>query len=116
MTTITASAANAECTPAERVTRSLLGYGIIAGPMYVLISLVHAVTRDGFDLRRHQWSLLANGSFGWIQIANFVLSDDDHRRGRWITVVLAHGPRLTVGSAPHRRLRGEPDRRRSVPG
>src|SRR5829696_9712621 len=74
MTTITAPAAAAECTPADRVTRSLLGYGIIAGPMYVLISLGQAVTRDGFDLRRHQWSLLANGSFGWIQIANFVLS------------------------------------------
>jgi hypothetical protein len=74
MTTITAPAANAQCTPAQRVTRSLLGYGIIAGPMYVLISITQALTRDGFDLRRHQWSLLANGSFGWIQTANFVLS------------------------------------------
>jgi hypothetical protein len=35
--------------------------------MYVLISLGQAVTRDGFDLVRHEWSLLANGSFGWIQ-------------------------------------------------
>ena len=39
MTTITAPAVNPQCTPAERITRSLLGYGIIAGPMYVLISL-----------------------------------------------------------------------------
>jgi hypothetical protein len=38
MTTITAPAVNPQCTPAERITRSLLGYGIIAGPMYVLIS------------------------------------------------------------------------------
>lgn len=74
MTTITATAVNPQCTPAERITRSLLGYGIIAGPMYVLISLGQAVTRDGFDLVRHEWSLLANGSFGWIQSANLVLS------------------------------------------
>ena len=32
------------------------------------------MTRDGFDLVRHEWSLLANGSFGWIQSANLVLS------------------------------------------
>ncbi|HKH56080.1 MAG TPA: DUF998 domain-containing protein, partial [Propionibacteriaceae bacterium] len=73
MTTITAPAIHPECNAHDRVTRSLLGYGIIAGPMYVLISLAQAVTRDGFDLTRHEWSLLANGSFGWIQCANFVL-------------------------------------------
>ena len=56
MTTITAPATNAECTPAERVTRSLLGYGIIAGPMYVLISLVQGVTRDGsMTLHKDLW-------------------------------------------------------------
>ncbi len=65
-------AVNPQCTPAERITRSFLGYGIIAGPMYVLISLGQTVTRDGFDLVRHEWSLLANGSFGWIQSANLV--------------------------------------------
>jgi hypothetical protein len=52
----------AGCTPAERVSRSLLEYGIIiAGPMHVLISLAQAVTRDGFDFARHERSLLANG-------------------------------------------------------
>jgi hypothetical membrane protein len=74
MTTITASAVRPDCTPAERVTRSLLGYGIIAGPMYVLVSLAQAVTRDGFDLRRHEWSLLANGEHGWIQSANLAIT------------------------------------------
>ena len=59
MNTITAPAVRAQCDRADRVTRSLLGYGIIAGPMYVLISLAQAVTRDGFDLARHEWSLLA---------------------------------------------------------
>jgi hypothetical protein len=60
------------CTPTDRVTRSLLGYGIVAGPAFVLVGLAQAVTRDGFDLTRHSWSLLANGALGWIQIANFL--------------------------------------------
>jgi uncharacterized protein DUF998 len=60
------------CTPTDRTTRSLLGYGIVAGPTYVLVGLAQAVTRDGFDLTRHAWSLLANGASGWIQIANFL--------------------------------------------
>jgi hypothetical membrane protein len=57
-----------------RVTKSLLGYGIIAGPFYVVVSLAQALTRDGFDLTRHAWSLLANGALGWIQLANFTLT------------------------------------------
>ncbi|WP_433203878.1 DUF998 domain-containing protein [Dactylosporangium sp. CS-047395] len=59
---------------ANRVTRSLLGYGVLAGPFYVVVSLAQALTRDGFELTRHSWSLLSNGSLGWIQIANFILS------------------------------------------
>jgi hypothetical protein len=62
------------CSPAARVTRSLLGYGVIAGPLYVAVSLAQALTRDGFDLSRHAWSLLANGDWGWIQIANFIVT------------------------------------------
>jgi Protein of unknown function (DUF998) len=57
-----------------RVTRSLLGYGVIAGPFYVVVSLAQALTRDGFDLTRHPWSLLANGELGWIQVANFTVT------------------------------------------
>jgi Protein of unknown function (DUF998) len=57
-----------------RVTRSLLGYGVIAGPFFVVVSLAQALTRDGFDLTRHAWSLLANGDLGWIQVANFTLT------------------------------------------
>src|SRR3989440_4575192 len=62
------------CTPPGRVTRSLLGYGVLAGPLYVTVSLAQALTRDGFDLTRHQWSLLSNGELGWIQVANFVVT------------------------------------------
>jgi hypothetical membrane protein len=64
----------ARCNPDDNLTRSLLGYGVIAGPVYVTVSLLQAVTRAGFDLGRHQWSLLANGAAGWIHVANFVVT------------------------------------------
>ena len=60
--------------PINRVTKSLLAYGVIAGPFFVVTALAQALTREGFDPARHEWSLLANGSLGWIQIANFILS------------------------------------------
>ena len=63
-----------QCSPAARVTRSLLGYGVIAGPLYVAVGLTQALTRDGFDPTRHAWSLLTNGQYGWIQVLNFVLT------------------------------------------
>jgi hypothetical protein len=56
------------------VTRSLLGWGVVAGPAYVFISVAQGLIREGFDFRRHQWSLLENGDHGWIQVANFVLT------------------------------------------
>ncbi|HEU4425371.1 MAG TPA: DUF998 domain-containing protein [Pilimelia sp.] len=61
------------CSPAARITRSLLGYGVIAGPVFVAVALSQALTRDGFDLGRHAWSLLANGHLGWIQVTNFIV-------------------------------------------
>lgn len=75
--TSTATASTARhhtCDPADRVTKSLLGCGVIAGPCYVLASLAQALTRPGFDLSRHEWSLLANGERGWIQVANLVVT------------------------------------------
>ncbi len=56
------------------VTRSLLGWGVVAGPFYVVTSVVQGLSRDGFDFTRHQWSLLENGELGWLQVANFVLT------------------------------------------
>lgn len=55
------------------VTRSLLGWGVVAGPFYVAVGLVLALTRPGFDLSRHQLSLLMLGDFGWAQTANLIL-------------------------------------------
>ena len=74
MSTTTTTTGTGTCSPAGRVTRSLLGYGVIAGPLYVVVSLAQALTRDGFDPGRHAWSLLANGDWGWIQIANFIVT------------------------------------------
>lgn len=59
---------------AAAVTRSLLGYGVLVGPFYLVIALVEAVVRDGFDLTRHSLSLLANGSWGWVHVALLVVS------------------------------------------
>ena len=56
------------------MTRSLLGYGVLAGPFYVILVLAQGLTRPGFDLTRHDASLLSNGNLGWIQITNFLLT------------------------------------------
>ncbi len=55
-------------------TRTLLMAGVIAGPLYVLLGLVQAMIRPGYDWTKHDLSLLSNGQLGWIQIANFVLT------------------------------------------
>lgn len=57
-----------------RITRSLLGWGVVAGACYLTTSVVQGLLREGFDLSRHQWSLLANGDHGWIQVTNLVLT------------------------------------------
>ena len=73
MTTISTQPA-ACADPSVRVTRSLAGYGVIAGPIYVGVSLAQALTREGFDLGRHAWSQLAIGDWGWIQTANLIVT------------------------------------------
>src|SRR5687767_11816587 len=55
-------------------TRALLRYGVIAGPMYLVVGLIQAVMREGFSLARHPLSVLANGPGGVVQTANFALS------------------------------------------
>ena len=73
-TSTTTTDSSTRCDPSVALTRSLLGYGVLAGPFYVTVSLTQAFTREGFDLTRHAWSLLSNGGLGWIQIANFLLT------------------------------------------
>jgi hypothetical protein len=55
-------------------TTLLLRCGVIAGPFYLTVGVMQGLLRDGFDFGRHPLSVLANGSLGWIQTANFLLS------------------------------------------
>jgi hypothetical protein len=55
-------------------SRTLLSCGVVAGPIFLVTALTQAATRDGFDLRRHPFSMLSLGDLGWVQIANFVLA------------------------------------------
>ena len=59
---------------AENLTRALLVCGVIAGPLYIIVALLQALTREGFDITRHEVSLLSNGDVGWIQITNFLVT------------------------------------------
>ena len=54
-------------------TRALLTCGVVAGPLYVTVTMVEALTRDGFDLRHHRFSWLTAGDLGWIHQSNMML-------------------------------------------
>ena len=80
-----------DCPPLPvRITKSLLGYGVIAGPIYVLVVAGQMAVRDGFDPTRHAASQLANGDFGWIQIATFLVTGA-------MTIAAAVGVRRALG-------------------
>lgn len=67
-------------------TRFLLACGAAAGPLYVTVTLVQALTRDGFDLGQHRFTLLTSGDLGWLHQSNMVLVGA-------LTVLLAVGVR-----------------------
>lgn len=73
-TTFTTNHQDASAGCAARGTKTLLAYGVIAGPLYVGLSLAQVFTRDGFDPTRHQWSMLTLGEHGWIQTATFIVT------------------------------------------
>ena len=79
----------------DRTTRALVAAGAAAGPLFVVVAAVQAVTREGFDLSRHPLSLLSLGDLGWIQIANFVLSGV-------LMLAFAVGVRRSLGDGPGR--------------
>ena len=92
MTVLEHTTSTTSCDRESRITKSLLGYGVIAGPVFVVVSLAQALTRPGFDPARHAWSLLSNGDLGWIQVTNFVAAG-------LMTVALAVGLRR-AGAGP----------------
>ena len=57
-----------------RLTKTLLACAVIAGPFYLVVGLIQAFTRPGFDITRHDLSLLSNGFLGWIHITNLILT------------------------------------------
>lgn len=60
--------------PGPASTRVLRTCGAVAGPLFVVAALVQALTRPGFSLTRNALSLLDDGSLGWIQAANFIVT------------------------------------------
>jgi hypothetical protein len=96
MTTETAAAAvtpGRTCTPAQRVTKSLLGYGVLAGIAFEASILIQGLTRHGFRLAHDDASLLSNGPLGWIQIGTFLVSGA-------MTIAFAAGMRRALGGRP----------------
>ena len=61
-------------TTTKQSTASLLLAGALAGPLYVGIGTIEAIVRDGYDIRRHSLSLLANGTSGWIHSTMMVVT------------------------------------------
>ncbi|PZF79162.1 DUF998 domain-containing protein [Jiangella anatolica] len=72
----------------DRSTRRLLAAGVVAGPLYVATVVGQYFLRGGYDPTRHAASVLANGDYGWVQIANFVVASV-------LTVAVAIGLRRT---------------------
>ncbi|MYS81641.1 DUF998 domain-containing protein [Embleya scabrispora] len=73
-TTTTSATTDATRIGISLSTRRLLAAAAVAAPVWVAVSLAQALTRHGFGLTRHPLSALANGSLGWIQVANFLIA------------------------------------------
>jgi hypothetical protein len=93
MTIQTVLAPAGTCTPAQRVTRSLLGYGPLAGAVFEVSILVQGLTRHGFRLAHDDASLLSNGPLGWIQVATFLVAGA-------MTIACAYGIRRALAGRP----------------
>ncbi|MGY0231917.1 DUF998 domain-containing protein [Longispora urticae] len=91
--TTSAAGRIASARTSRSTTRALLTCGVVAAPLWAVVSLTQAATREGFDITRHPLSALSNGSLGWLQITNFVLAG-----------VLT----LLGASGLHRAMRGTP--------
>ena len=81
--------------PAAGQARLLLAAGALAGPLFVIVVLVQAFTRPGFDLTRDAASLLDLGPWGWVQVTSFIVT------GLLFTAAAA-GLRRTVRTGPGR--------------
>jgi hypothetical protein len=60
--------------PSSTTSRSSspwVGLGLVAGPLFLVASLIQALLRPGFNLLHNAASLLSLGHFGWVQDLNF---------------------------------------------
>jgi hypothetical membrane protein len=55
-------------------TKVFLLCGAIAGPFFTILWFVQGLTRANYDPMRHPISSLSIGEFGWIQVANFIVT------------------------------------------
>jgi len=90
-TTAITAATTAACTPAQRVTKSLLGYGVLAGVVFETSVLIQGLTRHGFRIAHDDASLLSNGPLGWIQVTTFLVAGA-------MTIAAAAGMRRAMAS------------------
>jgi hypothetical membrane protein len=89
-TTVT-STVTGTCTPAQRITRSLLAYGVLAGVVFEASIVIQGLTRHGFRISHDDASLLANGPLGWIQVTTFLVAGA-------MTIAAAVGARRAMAS------------------
>ena len=57
-----------------KLNRVLLLGGVVAGPLYVLVGAIEMLTRPGFDVTRHDLSLMSNGDWGWVHSSLLILT------------------------------------------
>jgi Protein of unknown function (DUF998) len=69
-----AGAGSPPAAPVPAAGTGLLVCGVLAGPLFVTVTTIGIVSREGFDLRRNGISQLSLGDRGWIQIANFIVA------------------------------------------
>ena len=55
-------------------TKTLLACGAIGGPLFIIVFLIEGMTRPRYNPLRQPISDLAIGEYGWMQIANFVIT------------------------------------------
>ena len=67
--------------------------GTLAGPLFITVVVAQALTRTGFDLTRDAASLLDDGSWGWVQAANFIVTG-------LLLIAAAAGLRHTLRTGP----------------
>lgn len=71
--TTAGTASTGRSAPADHRLRSAsLLAAAAAGPAFAVLGSTQALVRDGFDLTRHSWSLLANGDWGWLYQATMI--------------------------------------------